>query len=127
MATQPRGFKRDFTETAARNFDDPRSFVALNSGCEMLYGKDKERRRYEMYKRSGGMCESDAHAPNCRRFVNWVEGEWHHTEVHDGKRCDCLGGGLFVTQACHRFAHRKRNPRWTLNKEAEKEFNRLNA
>ena len=123
----PRGFKRDITETAARNFDDPRSFVALNSGCEMLYGKDKEKRRREIYDRAHGRCEADEHSPGCKGFAGWIMGEWHHTEAHGGKRCDCMGGAAWTTATCHRFAHRKRNPRWTLNKEAEKEFNRLNA
>jgi hypothetical protein len=41
---------------------------------------------------------------------------------HDGKRCDCLGGGVLISKECHRLAHRKRNPRWTLNKDAAKEF-----
>jgi len=110
----PRGFKRDVAETAARNFDDPRSFVALDSGCEILYGKkDIEKRRREIYDRSHGRCEAPEHSPRCKGFAGWLEGEWHHTYLHEEKKCDCLDAGAWTTGVCHRFAHRKRNPRWS--------------
>lgn len=111
----PRGFKRDNADTAARNFDDPRSFVALHCGCEVLYGKDKTRRRKEIYDRAHGRCEVQS-SPRCRGFANWIghlmDG-WHHTYAHNGKKCDCLDAGRWSCDPCHRHEHRARNPRWS--------------
>lgn len=120
----PRAFKRDSAETAKRGYADSRSFVALGSGCEVLFGADKEKRRREIYDRAHGRCEAEEHAPTCKRFVNWDD-EWHHTRAHDSKKCDCMGAGLFVTKACHRYAHRRRNPRWSRKREAVNAFNNL--
>jgi hypothetical protein len=123
-----RGHKRDNSETMARNYLDPRSFTALFSGCEILYGKDKEQRRREIWDRAKGRCEAEHHAPSCKGFAGWNEGQWHHTYAHDGKKCDCLGAAVWTTARCHSWQHRNRNPRlrWILDKQAAAEFDRVN-
>lgn len=112
----PRGFQRDNTETAARNFDDPRSFIALGCGCEILYGKDKTARRKKIWERAHGRCEVQS-SPACRGFASWEDSDpssgWHHTYAH-GKKCDCLDDAAkWSCGPCHRHEHCARNPRWT--------------
>lgn len=121
----PYGFKRDVTETIARNFRDKRSFIALNSGCEVLFGLDMVERRREVYERAKGRCEARPHSWRCKGFATWENGELHHTKIHDGRRCSCFSALEFRSRACHSKAHEKRNPRWTRNREAVTAFEKL--
>ena len=118
----PRSFKRDVAETAKRSFKDSRSFIAQGSGCEVLYGEDKLAVRVALHERAKGRCEADVHSPYCRGFAGWNEGEWHHTYFHHGKRCDCLSASIWVSKACHRAAHSKRNPRFGEESAVEARF-----
>lgn len=123
----PRAFKRDLAETAKRNFLDERSFVALGSGCVVLFGADKSKRRMEIYSRAHGRCELQT-SPRCKGFASWTKDElmdgWHHTKAHGGKRCDCLDAGKWSCGPCHRHEHRARNPRW-MDAEARAAFERI--
>lgn len=123
----PRAFKRDLAETAKRNFLDERSFVALGSGCVVLFGADKSKRRMEIYNRAHGRCELQS-SPHCRGFARWTKDElmdgWHHTKIHDGKKCDCAAAGKWSCGPCHRYEHRRRNPRFG-EKSAVEAFNRI--
>jgi 5-methylcytosine-specific restriction endonuclease McrA len=57
MSLRGRGAKRDQAETAARNFDDAKSFISLD-GREFLAGDDWKEQKAKVWKRDKGMCQS---------------------------------------------------------------------
>ena len=107
----PRGFKRNVgaTEYARNNlglFKDKRSFIGFIAGepdipHEILYGKDKEHRRYDIFQQSKGMCV----LCSIPHFVPWEEGEWHHLKGGLTGRCDCKHNGAWICRAAHRRLH----------------------
>lgn len=102
-----RAFKIDQQATAGRTFRDPRSFVSVD-GHEILFGKDKEARRREIYERAHGRCELQA-SPRCRGFVRWdsmgMEGWAHVCPPPHRDHCDCLEAGRAACDPCHRSTH----------------------
>lgn len=95
----PRGAKKDIPATADRQFLDERSFVALSSGCEMLYGKDISNRRHEIFLRDLGRCQY------CGMWVGEEYGEMHHV-IHRGKGgSDDASNLVWSCRKCHRSHH----------------------
>lgn len=102
---------RDAAEKERRGYRDPKSFVR-NDGSEVLFRKDWEVRKIELYMRSNGWCERWTvlhrhHAPGCRK-----EGqEPHHIKKRWPKRDDRLENLANLSHACH-AAEDNRKPRW---------------
>lgn len=112
-----RGFKRDATETIARQYLDERSFVSMpkmlpdcpNTQHEILYGKDKGWQRQRLGFRAGERCE------RCKVRAFREDGEWSHKAVKPADRCDCIEAAEWLCHDCHAKVHAGRAPRWTKN------------
>ena len=50
------GGRIDVAETAAREFQDRRSYVRRTDGAEFLFGEDMKIRRFAVWKRDGKRC-----------------------------------------------------------------------
>jgi 5-methylcytosine-specific restriction endonuclease McrA len=101
----PRFAKRDNTETRARNFQDERSFVALD-GSLRLYGKDWEPMRDRVWNLHAGMCW------NCDKPCTF-SGGIHHLVPRGKGGSDDYSNLVWACTKCHRAAHEERNPKWT--------------
>jgi len=99
----PRGFKRDNTETAARNFDDPRSFVSLD-GHMLLYGEDYKAQRQRVFFRDRGICQY-CYKPIDVEYEAWTAD--HITKRSDGGSDDLDNLRLIHNDfgACHQQRH----------------------
>jgi hypothetical protein len=63
--------------------------------------------RSQIFERSKGECEL------CSAPVTWDTGHMHE-QIPRGKGGEIsLENSVFVCAACHKHAHRKRNPQWT--------------
>lgn len=113
----PRGAKRAFAATEAKNYLDPRSFVSLDSH-EYLYGDDIGERRREVWERAHGYCEVKQ-APGCSGLVSWIYGELHHKQGGLVGRNDDMENLLWSCMACHRYEHRNRNPKFSQREPVE--------
>lgn len=71
--------------------------------------------RSQIFKRSRGGCEL------CSTPVTWDTGHMHE-QIPRGKGGEIsLENSVFVCAACHKHAHRKRNPQWTKTLDTPKQ------
>jgi hypothetical protein len=84
--------KADRQASDARNFQDPKSYVAKD-GREILHGDDWEARKFELWKRCHGQCEYIIHGDTitsknirCSREAS----DPHHNVLRSIKRDDRL-------------------------------------
>lgn len=80
----PRAAKRDPVATEAAQFECPDSFIGFD-GHEYLEGKDRTKRRRQVWERDGRRCV------RCGKYVRWKnEAEMDHRKGGLYGRCDCL-------------------------------------
>src|SRR5438445_8650144 len=97
--------KIDRAATAAQHYKDPKSYRTLD-GREVLYRKDWEQRKLELWERCGGRCEyrltwkqgRDTVGVRCQREAN----DPHHLRARSKGRDDRLNN----LQALCRHHHR---------------------
>ena len=96
--------KRDEEATKAAKFVSSQNFVSTK-GHQYLYGViDHGNRRWAIYERVAGQCQL-CPMPH---FVDWMEGEWHHTaKTYGGRRCDCMDCGLWSCRHAHIALHNR--------------------
>jgi hypothetical protein len=96
--------RRDEAATEKAHFSSKESFVSTN-GHEYLYGVvDHGNRRLAIFEKANGMCQL-CPVPH---FVDWEEGEWHHTrKTYGGRRCDCVGCGVWSCRRAHVSEHNR--------------------
>jgi hypothetical protein len=104
--------KRDVQATAARRFEDERSFV-FKDGREKLVTLDWRYRVGELVRRCGGRCEmatilGKAHAAGCSGLAE----EPHHIVPRSKQRDDRMSNLAGLSHACHSSLDRCQ-PRWT--------------
>jgi hypothetical protein len=105
-------FTRDPQETAARNFKDKKSYVALD-GREILYGRDREDRYIEVIKRDKGICQ------HCHNRVEYWQGyDVHHVKHRRNKQQhdDRMENLILVHRNCHNLLHIEKSVRFTRGK-----------
>lgn len=96
--------KRDWAETAARGFKDPRSYVGFrvhpgtSHCCVYLFGRDVSEVRWRIYQRDEGKCFK------CGEFVEFFFAELEHEVGGDSRdRCYCDENLRIADGACHRI------------------------
>jgi hypothetical protein len=98
--------KRDWAETAARQFKDKRSYVGFrvhpgtSHCCVYLFGDDVTALRVQIFHAAHGLCWK------CGQWVGWFDGEMHHRKGGLGRqRCYCIENQAWSCAGCHRPEH----------------------
>jgi hypothetical protein len=102
----PRFGKRDNPATQARNFEDDRSFVALD-GSLRLYGKDWGPQRKLVIDRDRARCRV------CDKFVAYAGAEIDHIVPRGKGGSDNMDNLRTLCKPHHRSVHGGRSPKWT--------------
>lgn len=79
-------------------FFDKDSFIALD-GHQYLEGRDRSRRRAEIYTRDKGRCQK------CGALTPWQVGEMHHKKGGNVGRCDDAANLEWICARDHRIQH----------------------
>ena len=100
----PRGHKKDYTETAARNFHSDDSFVGLD-GRDYLdhQSKDWLERKEEVLIRDGGKCH----------VCGGVGSDPHHIIPLGSSGSDDLDNLMTLCRKCHHAMHPEKQLQWT--------------
>lgn len=104
--------KRDIQATEAKNFQDPRSYVAKD-GREILYGKDWAERKWQVWMRGNGKCERMVE-PNVRCRNEMAE---PHHKVKRSKLRDDRMSNLEGLCHLHHDILDPRKPRWSKHEQ----------
>lgn len=99
--------KADLQATEAMGFKDERSYLAPDSR-QVLYGKDWEARKLQLWERCGGRCEEEGVLERCKNEA----ADPHHVIPRSKGRDDRIENLLALCRFHHNLLD-KRQPRWS--------------